>query len=106
MSNFSVTEIQIIPVKPQNGLVGFASCVINNQLYVGNIAIHSTLDGNFRLVFPTKSLRHGKQLPCVYPINKPTEKALTQSIVKAYEDLFASHSDGREGFYAFRDIFQ
>ena len=56
-----ITEIQIIPLKPKDGLVAFASCVINDQLYLGNIAIYSSLgscDG-FRLVYPAKVLPTG-----------------------------------------------
>lgn len=43
MGNISISEIQIVPVKPNNGLVAFASCVVNNSLYIGNIAIYTSL---------------------------------------------------------------
>ncbi|MGP8321200.1 MAG: hypothetical protein ACT6FE_02585 [Methanosarcinaceae archaeon] len=35
-----ITEIQIVPIKANNGLVAFASVVLNNQLYLGSIGIH------------------------------------------------------------------
>jgi len=62
LSKTNLTEIQIIPVKPQNGLVAFASVVINNQFYVGDIAIYTSpsTEIGFRLVYPTKRLANGK----------------------------------------------
>lgn len=53
MNEIVISEIQIIPVKPKNGLIGFASCVVNNQLYLGSIAIYTRPDGSgYRLVYP------------------------------------------------------
>ena len=62
MRELEITEIQIIPIKPRDGLVAFASCVVNNALYIGNIGIYTSQSGpdGFRLVYPTKILPHGK----------------------------------------------
>ncbi len=70
MSELEISEIQIIPVKPKDGLVVFASCVINNSLYIGNIAIYTSLSKpeGFRLVFPSKTLPNGKDINRVHPI--------------------------------------
>lgn len=84
-----VTEIQIIPIKPKNGLVAFASCVINNQLYLGNIAIYtsfSSADG-FRLVYPLKKLPTGKEINCVHPINREAGKKIKKTILAKYVKL-------------------
>ena len=56
MNKLNITEIQILPVKPQNGLVAFASCVIDGQFYFGNIAIYTSFSdpSGFRLIYPTK----------------------------------------------------
>lgn len=89
MNELVVSEIQIIPVKPKDGLVAFASCVINNQFYLGNIAIYtspSSPDG-FRLVYPLKTLPTGKQINCVYPINRETGEAVKQAILSKYAEL-------------------
>ena len=34
-----LTEIQIVPIKPVNGLVGFASFVFDDTLYLGSVGI-------------------------------------------------------------------
>ncbi len=59
MKEFEISEIQIIPVKPQEGLMAFASCVVNEALYIGDIAIHSslTITEGLRLVYPDNSIR-------------------------------------------------
>jgi len=82
MKDLVISEVQITPVKPKEGLVAFASCVINNQLYIGNIAIYTRPDGNdFRLAYPTKTLPNGKQINCVHPINRQTGEILRKRIV-------------------------
>ena len=84
-----VSEIQISPVKPSNGLCGFASCAINNAFYVGSIAIYTALNSplGYRLVFPTKKLISGKQVPVFYPYKKNVEEAVTRAVVGKYVEL-------------------
>lgn len=84
-----ISEVQIIPVKPQRGLVAFASCVINNSLYVGNIAIHTSLKdpGGYRLVYPDKVLPNGKLINCVYPINQEAGEAIRVAIIGKYMEI-------------------
>ena len=89
MTEISVSEIQIVPVKALNGLVAFASAVINNQFYLGNIAIYSapsSKDG-FRLVFPNKKLASGRVVDCFHPISKAAGEIVTEAIVCCYKEL-------------------
>ena len=87
-----VSEIQIVIIKPQNGHLGFASCVIQNQFYVGNIAIYQAPANSlgYRLVFPTKKLSSGQQIPCFYPFTKEAEEAVTTAIVSKYLELMGN----------------
>ncbi len=93
MSELVVSEIELTPVKFKDGLAAFASCVINNQFYLGNLAIYSSPfspDG-FRLVYPSRTLNNGKQLSIVHPINKETglliQKLIIEQYLKLMEDL-------------------
>lgn len=84
-----VTEVQIIPIKPTNGLVAFATCVINKNFYVGNIAVYTSplaKDG-FRLQYPTKKLSSGKQVDCFYPIRKEAGDLVSKVIINKYLEL-------------------
>ena len=85
-----ISEIQIIPVMPKNGLVAFASCVINDSLYIGNIAIYTSPSNHegYRLVYPSKILPNGKEINCVHPINREAGAAILKTIIGRYKDLF------------------
>lgn len=89
MSGLSVSEIQIIPVQPKNGLVAFACIVISGHLSVGNIAIYTSLSSSdgFRLVYPTKISSTGKELYCFRPITKEAGSALHSAIIGEYKRL-------------------
>ncbi len=96
MKEIEVSEIQIIPIKPKEGLVAFASCVINNQFFIGNLTIHSSLstsDG-FRVVYPTKVLHNGVSLSIVYPINKETGVIIQRRLVEEYLKLVENLTKG------------
>lgn len=88
-ASISISEIQIIPVKPQNGLVAFASCVINNQFHLNNIAIYTSPSSlySYRLVYPSKVLPNGKSINCLYPINKDVGNEMTKRIVSKLEEV-------------------
>lgn len=90
MSELKVSEIEIIPIKPKQGLVAFTSCVINNQFYIGNIAIYTTFNENeFRLVYPTKILPNGKVVNCIHPINKETGENMRKAISKVFRNTIS-----------------
>jgi DNA-binding cell septation regulator SpoVG len=76
-----ITEVNITPVKPQNGLVAFASIVIDNCLYLGSIAIYRRLDGlDYRITYPTKKLANAN-LNIFHPINKEMGQAIEIAII-------------------------
>jgi len=88
MKDIVVSEVQILPVKPKDGLVAFASCVINDQFYVGDIAIYTRPDGSdYRLVYPCKVLPNGMKINCFHPINRAAADRLKNEIVKVFSDL-------------------
>ncbi len=91
MNELRISEIQIIPLKPKEGLVAFASCVVNKALYIGNIAIYtspSTQEG-FRLVYPVKTLPNGKEIHCVHPITKEAGEAILKEIIKKFREVIS-----------------
>jgi len=78
-----ITKIKIKRVLPKDGLVAFASCVVDDCLYLGNIAIFSRLgkEGEYRLVCPVKEVG-GKQVALFYPLTKDFYYVLEQAIVE------------------------
>jgi DNA-binding cell septation regulator SpoVG len=81
-----ISEIQIVPVKPTNGLVAFASFLLNESIYFGSIGIVTRPYGSYRLVYPTKKV-NGKNLNLFYPINKDIGQQIEEAIVTSYEDV-------------------
>lgn len=87
-----ISEIQIIPVKPKDGLIAFASCVINNALYLGSIAIFTKHDGTFRLVFPTRKIGD-LTINIFHPINKDAGSEIEEKIINHYEEVLKGNND-------------
>jgi len=82
-----ITEIQIIPVKPRDGLVGFASVVVDNALYLGSIGVYTRLNGaGYRITYPTKKIGE-KSINIYHPINLETSRAIEQAILEKVQDI-------------------
>jgi len=91
MSEFEISEIQVIPIKPKEGLVAFASCVINDSLYIGSVAVYSSpsTQSGFRLVYPVKILPNGKEIHCVHPISKEAGELISKAIIKKFREVIS-----------------
>ncbi len=71
-----VSEVNIALIKPKDGLIGFASIIIEDCLYLGNIGIYQKLDfSGYRLTYPKK----GEQ-SIFYPIKREAGKLIEDYI--------------------------
>ena len=83
-----ITEINIVPVKPNGGLIGFASIVLDNCLYLGSIGVYSRLDGiGYRITYPTKKVAE-KNLNIYHPISRDLGKTIEEAITGKAQKLF------------------
>ena len=81
-----ISEIQITPIKPINGLVGFAGFVLDGAFYLGSIGIFTRPQGGYRLTYPTKS--NGiNNLNVFYPINKQIAVLVEKSVLSEFEKV-------------------
>ncbi len=87
-----ITEVEITPIKPKNGLVAFASCLIDGWLYLGSIGIMTRLSGGYRLTYPTKNLGN-KSLNLYHPIDKASNAELEEVIIANYENVMRKSND-------------
>ena len=85
-----LSEIQIIPIKPQNGLVAFASFVLDESLYLGSIGIMTRPNGGYRLVYPTKKVAE-RSLNIFYPISKEFAQLIENEVVRQFEDVMKKY---------------
>lgn len=83
-----LSEIQIVPVRPNKGLVAFASFVLNDSFFVGDVAIYTRIDQpGYRLVYPVRYLVTGLRVHCFKPIHKPVADEIENQVNSYYEKL-------------------
>lgn len=87
---YDISQVRVTPVPPVNGLVAFASIVINGYLRLNSIAIHRKLDGSgYRLTYPTK--RAGNEDRTIFhPITPELSKAIERVLFDEYRRLHGS----------------
>lgn len=81
-----ITEVNIILIKPNKGHIGFASIVIDDSIYLGSIGIHTKLNGDYRLTYPTKIFGN-QQSNLFHPINAQASKIIENVIFSKLEEL-------------------
>lgn len=78
-----ITEIQIELIKPNNGLIGFASLVVDGNIYLSSIAIHKKLNSSgYRLTYPSKG-----KFTIFHPIHKESSNQIEQAIFAKLKDV-------------------
>ena len=77
-----LSEINIVPVKPQNGLLGFCTFVVDKKFYIGSVAIFSKREGGIRLVYPKKG-----GIDAFHPIKKEVGDYITNMVEKQFYNL-------------------
>lgn len=84
---YDISQVRITPVQPMNGLLAFASVVLNGNIRLNSIAIHRKLDGSgLRLTYPTK--RAGNEDRMIFhPITPDLSKAIEQVLFEEYRKL-------------------
>ena len=85
-----ISEVQIVPVKPNNGLVAFASFVLNEELYLGSIGIFTRLNKpGFRITYPTRKVGN-INIQIFHPITKELSEEINRSILEKTENILGS----------------
>ncbi len=81
-----INEIQIVPIKPMNGLVGFVSFILDGSFFVGSIGIYTRPNGGYRLTYPTKKIGNNS-VGIFYPINKQIADDIEDVIISEFEKV-------------------
>lgn len=79
-----INNVQIAPVPLQNGLVAFASFLIDARFFVGNVAIFTSpsTPGGFRLVYPTKM-----GTCCFRPLSREVGDMIQSAVIAKYQEI-------------------
>lgn len=87
MKIMTITEVQITPIKPKDGLIAFASVVVENSLYLGFLGVYTRLDGTgYRITYPTKKVGENS-LNIYHPTNKETSKVIEEAIIIKVKEI-------------------
>jgi len=84
MCDLTFSEIKVILAEPKDGFLGFVSFVLNDAIFIGNVAIYQSVNRQegFRLVFPDKKSLRGEVYKIVFPINKESYQAVVNAVEK------------------------
>jgi stage V sporulation protein G len=90
-----VTEVNISFIKPKDSLIGFASVLVDGELYLGSIGIHRKLHTpeSFRLTYPSKSSGE-QQFQIFHPISKRAAQAIERAIFDKLKDVMSKRNAG------------
>ncbi|MBU2543273.1 SpoVG family protein [Patescibacteria group bacterium] len=78
----TISEVQVTPIKANEGLVGFASFVYDNSFYFGSIGIYTRPQGGYRLTYPTRG-----NFNIFHPINREVAEEIEKVIISKFEDV-------------------
>ena len=85
-----ISEIQITPVKPKDGLIAFASFVLFGSVYCCSVAVYTRPTGGVRLVYPARKVGE-KQVSVFYPINSQIGSKIESEVALYIKELQTQH---------------
>ena len=91
-----ISDIEIIPFRPRNGHVGFASFVINDQFFVGDVAMFTRPVGGLRLAYAVKKLGNGTIVDIFKPINREVDECIELAVLEKYESILKGNVTAKE----------
>lgn len=83
-----ISEIQVIPIKASDGLIGFASLVFDDSFYLGGIGIYTRPNGTLRLTYPTRTHSTGA-IHIFHPINKIVADEIELAVEEKFQKLMS-----------------
>lgn len=89
-----IKNVIIKPVAPNNGLIGFASITLGDDMALNSIAIYRKLDNSgCRLVYPTKSQMKMKYI--FHPLTRKMSKEIERAIFEECKNVLGKKCDDR-----------
>ncbi len=85
-----IKKVEIVPVKPSNGLIGFAHLFIEDGLYLGSIGILTKRDGGgYRLTYPTRRVGE-TNITIFHPTTSECSKNFEKAVFLEVERVFGT----------------
>lgn len=78
----SISEVKIrLADEPTGGLIGWACCLLNENLLLDSIAIRRSLEGEIVLAFPRSKSKRGLEYPYYRPVTRAAYEQIRETIV-------------------------
>lgn len=82
MEKIKVSEVKVrLMDRNEDGLIGWASCVVNDSIYLNNIAIRLGKDGRVVLTYPAKKSKSDSRYFHFNPISQEAARVLEAAIL-------------------------
>lgn len=81
-----INEIQIIPVKPKDGLIAFCSFVLFESVYCSSVGVFTRPNGGYRLVYPKKRVGP-RDIDIFYPIKSEVGSIIEEEVTKVFKNV-------------------
>jgi stage V sporulation protein G len=95
-AEMQVTEVEVVFVKPKDGLIAFASVVLDDRLYLSGIAIHRKLVGDgYRLTYHTRKIGNS-QFSLFHPIRKEICRSIEDEVFAKLKDVVSGTDAGHD----------
>lgn len=91
----TISEIQFRPIKPQDGLVGFVSFVIDGKFWMGSVGVYARREGGYRLIYPTRKIA-GQNIDVFHPINREVGSLVEAVVSEKVSEIFSEDYDSVE----------
>ncbi|WP_213106599.1 septation protein SpoVG family protein [Candidatus Protochlamydia amoebophila] len=97
----SITKVELLPIRTQNGLIAFACVEIDHKFYVSSINVHKRRDGaGYRITYPNRKV--GEQNLTIF---HPTQASLSKEIERVIDkvrDYTARQAESLSSWHAMR----
>jgi DNA-binding cell septation regulator SpoVG len=95
-SPVTVTEIKLRFVEDgRDGLIAWASCLLNGTVVLNNIAVRRGREGGLILTYPAKQTTAGTRFYYFNPISSDAAAVLDAAILGKVRDLLGARADQR-----------
>lgn len=75
-----VSKVELIPIRPKNGLIAFACIELDHQFFVNSIGVHKKLNKpGFRITYPSRKIGEQSMTIC-HPIENLLSKEIEEAI--------------------------
>ena len=92
-SPLTVSEIKLRFVEDgRDGLLGWASCVLNGTVVLNNIAVRRGREGGLMLTYPAKLTTAGTRFYYFNPISSDAAAVLDTAILGKVRELLGAHA--------------